>query len=159
MNQSQIHLALTHLPVILTLTGSVVFAVSVVIKNAIVTKVSFYILLTAGLFVLPVFFSGEGAEEAVKHLPGVSESVIKEHENFANFSIYVVLAVGLLALAGLLKIAGRPLLKSAKYFVMFAALFASGLMIWTAHLGGKIRHTEISLVTVQAGENQKEDDD
>jgi len=161
MNQSQIHLALTHLPVILTLTGSVILAISLFTRNMTVTKVSLYILVAASLFALPVFFSGEGAEETVEHLPGVSGSLIEEHETFANISMYVIIGTGLLALAGLFKLAGKPLVQTLRYFVLLAAIFSSGLISWTAHLGGQIRHTEISQATIQGGEsnNSQEDKD
>ena len=149
MNQSQIHLALTHLPVILTLTGLVVLIISLFIKNTVVTKVAFYVLIGAAVFALPVFFSGEGAEEAVEHVPGVSASMIERHENVANVSIYIVIATGLFAMGGLLRVSGKPLLFAARYFVLIAALFSSALMVWTAHLGGQIRHSEIAQSTVQ----------
>jgi uncharacterized membrane protein len=154
MNQSQIHLALTHLPVILTITGLVVLAISIFIKNTVVTRVSFYILAAAGLFAIPVFFTGEGAEETIEHLPGVSESIIEQHENLANISIYIVLGTAFLALAGLFSISGKPLLNKARYFVLFAAIFSSGFMTWTAHLGGQIRHTELSSALVQNDEEK-----
>jgi uncharacterized membrane protein len=158
MNQSQIHLALTHLPVILTLTGSVVLAISLFSRNATVTKVALYILVAASLFALPVFFSGEGAEETIEHLPGVSGSQIQEHETFANISIYIITGTGLLALVGLFKIAGKTLVQTVRYFVLFAAIVSSGLIGWTAHLGGQIRHTEISQATIQGERNNGQED-
>jgi hypothetical protein len=69
MNQAQIHLALTHMPVILSLTGLVTLVVSLIMKNTVVIKTSFYIFLAAGLLSIPVYFTGEGAEEMVEHLP------------------------------------------------------------------------------------------
>lgn len=161
MNQSQIHLALTHLPVILTLTGSVILAISLFIRNVTVTKVAFYILIAACVFALPVFFSGEGAEETVEHLPGVSESLIQKHESWANISIYIIIGTGLLALAGLFKIEGKPLMQTLRYFVLLAAIVSSGLIGWTAHLGGRIRHTEISQAPIQPKEinNVRENED
>ena len=70
MNQAQIHLALTHMPVILSMTGLVILIISLIMKNTVVIKTSFYIFLIAGLFTIPVYFTGEGAEEMVEHLPG-----------------------------------------------------------------------------------------
>jgi len=159
MNQSQIHLALTHMPVILTLTGLVVLSVSLFIRNIVVTKVAFYMLIAAAVFVLPVFFSGEGAEETVEHLAGVSESMIQKHENVANVSFYIVIATGILAGAGLLRLARRSWLSPARYLVLFVALFSSALMIWTAHLGGQIRHSEIAQSVIQNKTDEQEHDD
>lgn len=69
MNESQIHLSLTHLPVILSFIGLIVLAVALIIKNDTVIKTAFYLLLFAGLLAIPVFFTGEGAEETVEKLP------------------------------------------------------------------------------------------
>lgn len=143
MNQTQIHLALTHVPVILSLTGLVVLVISLVRKNITGTRIAFYILLAAGLFSLPVFFSGEGAEEAVEELPGVSETIIEKHENIAGLSLWFILGTGFLSLIGLLKIAGKQLVRVAKFAVLALAFVTAGLMFYTAHLGGQIRHTEI----------------
>ena len=143
MNQSQIHLALTHMPVILSLTGLVILIVSLVRNNPTVTKISFYILIAAGLFALPVFFTGEGAEETVEHLPGISDAIIEDHETIAKISLIIVLATALLAAAGLIRIAMKPMMNVVKYVVLLLSVVSTGLMLRTAHLGGQIRHTEI----------------
>ena len=84
MNSVQIHLALTHVPVILSLTGLVMLLLSLYLKNTILIRVSYIFILVAGLMVLPVYFTGEGAEESVEKLPGVSEAVIEKHEEEEN---------------------------------------------------------------------------
>jgi uncharacterized membrane protein len=143
MNTSQIHLAFTHLPVVLSLVGLVILVISLVKKNPLLTKVSFYILLFAGLTSLPVFFTGEGAEETVEHLPGVSGSLIEAHEDFAKIALFAVLGTALVALAGLLSSFFVKLTKTITMLALLLALSSSVLLAQTAHLGGQIRHTEI----------------
>jgi len=72
MNATQVHLAMTHLPVILSLVGMLALLISFFKTNLSLRKTALYILLIAGLTALPVFFTGEGAEETVENLPGVS---------------------------------------------------------------------------------------
>ena len=65
MNSVQMHLALTHVPVILSFVGLVMLVAALILKNTTLTKTSYIILIIAGVAALPVFFSGEGTEEAV----------------------------------------------------------------------------------------------
>jgi uncharacterized membrane protein len=143
MNSVQMHLALTHVPVILSMVGLTMLVVAFFIKNPTVTKISYYVLVVAGISAIPVFFTGEGAEEAVEHLPGVSESFIEEHEEVAKLSMIAISVAGVAALAALLSFSRHSVFKVVKVVVLILALVSGGLMAQTAHLGGQIRHTEI----------------
>lgn len=143
MNSSQIHLALTHVPVILSFVGLVLLAIALIRKNDILTKTAFYMLLAAGLFALPVYFTGEGAEEMVEEVPGVSEAIISRHEEFANIALAVIGIGGLTALAGLFVNSKRQVFRVVRLVTFFIALASAAAMAQTAHLGGQIRHSEI----------------
>jgi uncharacterized membrane protein len=143
MNASQIHLALTHVPVILSFIGLVILSIGLLKKNETVIKTSFYILLAAGLFTLPVYFTGEGTEEIVEDLPGVSESIISRHEDVANFTLVVISITALLALSGILFYSRKTIGKLARIGVLVLSFISAGAMAQTAHLGGSIRHSEI----------------
>jgi uncharacterized membrane protein len=123
MNMSQVHLALTHIPVVLSLAGLVVLLISLFSKNSTISKVGFSILAIAGISALPVFFSGHEAEEAVEHLPGVSESLIERHEEVAKFALISILVAGTIALAGLIRIAHRQLQKESGLPCCFYPLY------------------------------------
>ena len=101
MSTTQIHLALTHVPVILSFTGLFFLIGSYFIKNPFLTKVAFFTLAAAALFALPVYFTGESTEHAVENLPGISELIIEEHEDMAKIAMIVIMTTGLLALAGI----------------------------------------------------------
>jgi hypothetical protein len=143
MNASQIHLALTHVPVILSFIGLVVLIISLIRKNDTLTKTAFYIFLSAGLFALPVYFTGEGAEETVEELPGVSEALIGRHEQFANISLAIILICAVISVTALFLYKLTRALKFAKYLVLVFAFGSAAAMAQTAHLGGQIRHSEI----------------
>lgn len=149
MNASQVHLALTHMPVVLTLAGIVILLVSLLIKNKTVTRVSYFVLVAAGLFAIPVFLSGEGAEEVVEEITGVTGSMIEEHEEIAKLALWAVLLTGVVAALALFRFSLK-IAKPLSLFVAIAAFIATGLMIQTAHLGGQIRHTEIQKGSVVA---------
>jgi hypothetical protein len=152
MNSVQMHLALTHVPVILSLVGLVTLIVALLLKNITLTKTSYILITIAGIAALPVFLSGEGTEEAVEHVPGVSEAIIERHEEVANLAMISIGAAGLLALAALFSFKWFLAARVFKMGVLLLAVTSGGLMVQTAHLGGQIRHTEIrSEVAVQNG--------
>ena len=143
MNSSQIHLALTHVPVLLSVVGVVLLAIALIRKNDTLIKTSFYMLLFAGISALPVYLTGEGAEEIVEHLPGVSEPVIEEHEELAGVAFGLALATGVFALTGLVVYNREKILRVVRPSVLVLGLATGVVMVITAHLGGQVRHTEI----------------
>ena len=161
MNASQIHLALTHVPVMLSIIGLVILIVGLLKKNETITKTSFYILLAAGIFTLPVYFTGEGSEEIVENLPGVSESVISQHEHIAQFTLISISITSLFALAGILVHTLKSAGKLVRIGVLVLSFISAGAMARTAQLGGAIRHTETraggTAFIQQNGETQQQE--
>ena len=143
MNSVQMHLALTHVPVILSFVGLLMLVTAFIIKNSTLTKTSYTLLLIAGVAAIPVFFTGEGTEEAIENLPGVSNAVIEKHEEVAKLAMIAIAAAGLVALAALLLFKWQIATRVLKIVVLLLAISSGGLMAQTAHLGGQIRHTEI----------------
>lgn len=158
MNAAQVHLALTHMPVILTIAGLMILLVSIFIKKTIVSNVGYFVLIAAGIFAIPVFLSGEGAEEIVEELTGVTGSMIEQHQNIAKFSFYAVLATAAISIFALLKLNSR-LVRPVSYLVLVLGIVTTGLMAYTAHLGGQIRHSEISASTMAIDNKGHEDGD
>ena len=154
MNATQIHLALTHVPVILSFVGLVILVISFFRKNDTLIKTSIYILLFAGIFATPVYYSGEGTEEAIENLPGVSESIIEEHEEFAKFALIAVLSSAIISLAGLILHKYTTLYRIIRLTVLVLALVSTGIIAKTAHLGGQIRHSEIRNASVSTMEKE-----
>jgi uncharacterized membrane protein len=152
MNSAQMHLALTHVPVILSITGLLMLIVSYIIRNTILTKTSYFIIMIAGIAAIPVYLTGEGTEEAIEHLPGVSESIISRHEEIAKWAMISIVAAGIAALFAFFSFKWMAVARVSKVFVLILSLVTGGLMAQTAHLGGQIRHSEIrSGATVQNG--------
>lgn len=143
MNSVQMHLALTHMPVILSFVGLVMLVIALLTRNTILTKTSYIILIIAGVAALPVFFSGEGTEEAIEHVPGVSQAMIERHEEIAKLALISITVAGISALIALFSFRWFVAARVLKALVLLFAIASGGLMAQTAHLGGQIRHTEI----------------
>ncbi|ANE50791.1 hypothetical protein [Flavisolibacter tropicus] len=143
MNSAQIHLALTHVPVILSLVGLVLLAIAMYQKNNTLIQTAFWILLIGGLIAIPVYQTGEGAEEIVERLPGVSKSIIEAHEEMGMWALVAASTAGLLAFLGLAFPIKMAIGRLMPPLVLLATLVSAGVLVYTAHLGGQVRHTEL----------------
>ena len=153
MNATQIHLALNHIPVLLSITGGLILLFGLMKKNTPVIRTSLVLLVCAALFTLPVYLTGEGTEEAVEELPGVSENLIGRHESMALLSLALISLTGLVALFYF--IYKNKVMQSRKIAVaaLVFALISFAAFAQTAHLGGQIRHTELSSSISQNADN------
>ena len=144
MNSTHAHLLLNHFPVIGTLIGVMILLYGLLIKNINIQKVSLATIVVMTLIAIPVFLTGEPAEEAVENLPGVAESIIESHEEAAEVAFWVMMLTGVFALITLgLQIVNNPFSKTFVLIALISGIISFGLMGRTAYLGGQIRHTEI----------------
>lgn len=159
MNQTHIHLLLNHFPVIGTLIGSVLLLWGIIKKQNNTKSLAAVLLTVMALIAIPVFLTGEPAEESVEKLPGVSEQMIHLHEEAAEIAIWLMEIAGLASLVALL-LAWRKH-KMANTVFVFAFIFSAvcfAAMARTGYYGGQIRHSEIgsgNVVTEQ--QNDKEE--
>ncbi|MGZ3939902.1 MAG: hypothetical protein ACXVLT_15030 [Flavisolibacter sp.] len=143
MNSAQLHLALTHVPVLLSITGLIMLMVSFLIKNKTLTQTSFVVIALAGIAAIPVYLTGEDTEEVVENLPGVSEGIISRHAEVAMWATVSVAVAGVMALIAFFSFRWPAFAKISKVLVLVFSLATGVLMAQTAHLGGQIRHSEI----------------
>jgi hypothetical protein len=96
------------------------------------------------LFVFPSFESGEGAEEIVEHLPGVSENLIEKHEELAEqFMLFVWVLLPLIVLSFYADWKQKAFLKYVHFLIAIVSFFALIFAKQVGTTGGEIRHTEI----------------
>jgi uncharacterized membrane protein len=142
MNAAQIHLLSNHLPLTIPFIGLIVLFISFFVKSDIVRRTGYFILLLGGLFTIPTFLSGEGAEEIVEHL-GKSHDLIHEHEESAETFAYINYLLALLA-AGALWMNWKKI-EFEKY--LFPVVIGIGLLVCifalsTGESGGEISHSK-----------------
>ena len=101
MNLAHLHLLLNHFPIIGTLVALGLFISSFVGKNDDLKRSSLIIFAAIALITLPTFFSGIGAQRAIRKDPGVSTALIERHEGAAMLAIFFMLITGALALVEL----------------------------------------------------------
>jgi uncharacterized membrane protein len=143
MSGAHIHLLLNHIPVVGILIGLVVLALGVWRRNDSWTRLALGLFAAGALVSLATMLTGESAEEAVEHLPGVSEMMIGTHEDAAELAAIGAYVLGAVSLAALVWVRRRPLPRVLTVTVLPMALVVTGLMAYAANLGGQIRHVEI----------------
>ncbi len=161
MNQTHIHLIITHLPIFGSILGGLVLAYGLWTKSN-QTKIAAYILFVISSIGAGIaYLTGEGTEESVEDLQGVVEATIKTHEEFALFALISLIILGLASIVGLfLTLKKSPMTRAIAVVVLFISLISFGLVARTGYLGGQIRHTEITNGEANpTGGLEKEDDD
>ncbi|MEQ9405605.1 MAG: hypothetical protein RIM99_18595 [Cyclobacteriaceae bacterium] len=96
------------------------------------------------ILTIPVFLTGEEAEESVEHLSGVSENMIEEHEELAEKAIWLMGLLGALSLLSLYAIVKKiSFSKTLTLSTLVVSLITFGVFAKVGNLGGQIRHSEI----------------
>ncbi|MFN8305450.1 MAG: hypothetical protein U0T79_01635 [Ferruginibacter sp.] len=144
MNTTHIHLLLNHFPIVGTVIGSIMLIGAILRKSNPGRYTAAVILIAMAVIAIPVFLTGEPAEESVENLAGVSEQMIHLHEEAATIALWFMGITGLIALLALWLAWKKHRMANAMFvalFVLSALCFAA--MARTGYYGGQIRHTEI----------------
>lgn len=150
MDATHLHLVLNHFPILGTLFGMGLLAYGIFGKNKSIQKAALVLFVIVSLISIPAFLTGEGAEETVEHLPGVSESLISEHEELAEKAIWLMGILGALSLLNLFfSIKHKSGAKILSIITLVVSLATFGVMVQVGNLGGQIRHTEIQKASIE----------
>lgn len=144
INPAHWHLLLNHFPIILSITGTVLMAAALIFKKEHLKFSSTLLLIASGVTGFLAYQTGEGAEDGVRDIQGVSQSMIETHEEIAATGLTVVIGLGVLAFVTLLLVHLKK--NAARLFLLItfiAAIGTSGLFAYIGYTGGEIRHSEI----------------
>lgn len=163
MDQTHIHLMITHLPIFATFLGFIILIYAFWAKSDETKIAAFIIFIISAIGAQISFLTGEGAEDRVEKIQGVATAMIHDHEEFAEIAIVGMISLGVLSLLGIF-ITYKKYSFQQKYTVgiLLLSLVCFGLISYTGYLGGQIRHTEISGANGEfntLNSNQDDDDD
>jgi uncharacterized membrane protein len=157
MNDAHLHLVVNHLPIIFPLVAALVMITGLLARSVAIQRTAFMIFAIGSLTAILAMSTGEGAEEIVENLSGVTEDYIEAHEEAAERFAALSYVLGGLSLVGLLASLKRRSLSS---FIAIGVLVVSFVVLFFAQqagtTGGEIRHTEIRAEKV-AGASQAPD--
>ena len=144
MDLTHIHLLLNHFPTIGLIIGGGLFLLSLFTKSDDLKRASLVVLLGIALISIPTYMSGNGAQDAIKSLPGVSKSLIETHEGAALWGLVFMEITGAfawLALWQFRRLGRFPAWNLVAILLLTVMSFA--VMARAANIGGEIRHEEI----------------
>lgn len=144
MNPAHLHLVLNHFSIVGSIFAFALLAVAVMRNSRELIMASFAFIAVIAVVSIAVYFTGESANDQIRHLEGVSSTVIDEHKEAADFGFTAIECVGALALAGLLLFRTEPVPRWFLRIVLVGSLLTLGAMYDTADKGRRIRHTEIA---------------
>jgi hypothetical protein len=106
--------------------------------------VSLHLIVALAVLSIAVYLTGSPASHQMRKLPGISLDVIHRHSNVADFAFWSLELLGAASLAAIVKF-GRSAAIPERFVngLLALAFVVLTLMIWTANLGGRIRHPEI----------------
>ncbi len=157
MDLAHLHLLLNHFPTIGTIIGGGLFVVALLTKSDDLKRASLVVLLGIALIAIPTYISGNGAQDAIKSLPGISKSLIETHEGTALVALGFMEFMGAfawLALWQFRRLGRVPNWNLAVILVLTVLTLA--VMTRASNLGGEIRHAEIRAVQGAPGQPQTE---
>ena len=145
MNPAHVHLVLNHIPVFASVFGLGLLAVAIVLRHDAYQRLALGIFILNALLTIPVYVTGEPAEGVLGSIDPVPETLIEPHEDAAAVTLTLVEVLGLTALGALVSIRRKP----AAHRPLVLASVSLGILVvvstaWTSHLGGLIRHPEIT---------------
>jgi uncharacterized membrane protein len=144
MDLAHIHLLLNHFPTIGMIIGGGLFLISLITKSDDLKRASLVVLVGIALISIPTYMSGNGAQEALKSVQGVSKSLIETHEGTAFVGLGFMEFLGAFAWLGLWQF--RRLRRVPTWnlaVILVLTLVTFGLMARASNIGGEIRHAEI----------------
>ena len=144
MNMAHVHIVLNHVPSLGSIAGLFLLAVAILTKHDGLKKFSLGVLVLVAIATLPTYISGNGARQLISKHPNLPVGIIEVHQNAAMLTLVAMTIAGAFAWFGLWEI--RRFSRAGSLTTMGTLLtstVATGLILFTGSLGGKISHAEI----------------
>src|SRR5262245_58208380 len=146
MHLAHLHLLLNHIPIIGAITGLGLLVASLATKSDDLERASLMVLAAVALLSLPAFFSGVGAQGAIRKDTAIPATLIERHEGSAILALFFMEVTGALSLVGLWRrdrLFNTKPWSSSMAAILFFSVVTAGLMTRVGATGGDIRHPEI----------------
>ncbi len=144
MSFVHLHLMAAHIPVIGVLLLLPLLLVALIRRSDELAKVGLWGIALIAVAGAAVYLTGEPTEEGVESLAGISKRMIEQHEEAALVATILFGVAGVLALFALYRSRRSSLPRGVVIAALISMIGISGAFAYTANLGGKIRHSEIT---------------
>jgi hypothetical protein len=145
LSAAHLHLLLNHIPVL----GTMLFAPLLLLWGLVrhsrdVTQIGLLLTVLLAVTAIPIYLTGEPAEEQLESQPWFDKQRVEAHEERAEAGLIAVLVTGAMAIGGLwLARGGRPQRQGISAVVLVGLVVSAVLFALAALDGGQIRHDEI----------------
>ena len=162
MNNAHFHLVVNHLPIVGLIIGTLTLIAGLLLKQREVKLTALSVFIFSAVTSIIAFYTGEGAEEVVENISGISETLIHTHEEYAESFFTLTLVLGSLSLIGFIaEIKSNKYAKHLTYLILVIAIADGVLAKYVGTSGGEIRHTEIrgnaKMIPLEEGEEDEHD--
>lgn len=148
MSLVHLHLLLNHLPIVGVPLIAALLMYGMLRRQRDVQRAALAGFLLLAVLTVPAYLTGEPAEEAIEHAPGVASALIDRHETLATIAMILTAGLGVLSALGLFfSRRDRPVPRILLAGGVTLSLLAIGALIPTGYYGGQIRHEEIRSAT------------
>lgn len=141
-NWAQVHLLVNHVPILGSIFAFLFLLVAWAMGNQTLIRTGLVLFVLGCIATVAVFMTGDPAADVVRRLvPDVARGAIRAHDSMAGKAATASFVAAVIALVGLVAFRRRAVYPGwFLALVLVAGLATSGLMAYTGHLGGKIRH-------------------
>lgn len=144
MNGAYLHLAVNHLPIVGVLIGFLVLFVGYIVKKPPIKTTALGIFIFSALTVIAASFTGEGAEQVVENLPGISETLTHKHKEYAKlFFTMMMFLGGASAVTAFIEFKKSQFAKYGFILVLLLSMTSIVISKYVGTSGGEITHIEI----------------
>src|ERR1051325_6511043 len=144
MNLAHVHLLLNHFPTVGFAVGLGLFVVALVGRSEELKRSSMIIFVLMSLLAFATYVSGNAAQMVLKGRDGVSDVLIKAHQDAALLAFIFMEITGALAWLALWQYRQTSRAQTwTVVTVLVLSIVSFGLLAQGANLGGEIRHPEI----------------
>lgn len=144
MNNAHLHLVVNHLPIIFPIVGVIILLIAIFTKSDVSKRNAYIVFILGAVASVAAMATGEGAEDAIENIQGVSENLMHRHEEAAEIFAGMSYFLGAVSLLGFLT-SYRNF--SLDKLMPVTILIVGGVSLYFAQeagrAGGEIRHTEI----------------
>lgn len=139
-----VHIMINHFPIILATMGALAVLLAVVRGQRGIWLYATVSLTLAAITVIPTYFTGEPAEEALHRPWFVARGAMHTHEDAAKVSAILVLLAGAVALVAWRRLVRYPrevrMPGGLRVALVVTSLAAAGAIGYASLLGGRIIH-------------------
>ena len=158
METAYLHLITNHLPIIGIPIATALYGFGILRRSEEIKRGGLLLFVFLGVASVGVYLLGQGGEDFIEDLPGVSHDAIENHEGAALLGLIAALVAAAFALFALVRWGWLRRQTSdpsipfwASLVVLILGLSASGIFGYVGRLGGKIRHPEFHGSVPQVG--------